>query len=122
MYVSRKAASFKFVLHGVFIHEVTNTALRGHNTPCALVKPELVVSTLPRPRLDANASPLERNIFTLIWNSQNLQIIQFSFFFFLVVNEKATTNNIFSREFWLLCKHILLFTEYRTCRCERQHW
>lgn len=81
MYVSRNAASFKFVLHSVFIHEVTNTALRGRNTPCAMVKPELVVSTLPRPRLDANASPLERDIFILIWNSQNVQIIQFSFFF-----------------------------------------
>lgn len=42
--------------------------IRGHNTPCAMVKPELVVSALPRPRLEANASPLQRDIFTLLRN------------------------------------------------------
>lgn len=62
-YVSQQSF-FSFFLRGIVTSH--RRRIRGHNTPCAMVK--LVVSALPRPRLEANASPLQRDIFTLLRN------------------------------------------------------
>lgn len=58
-----------------------------------MVKAELVVSILPGPRLEVNASPLERDLFTLPCGSSKCARITNLFFLFWLVSEKADADN-----------------------------